>query len=142
MGFSNTLDGQARCQCPDSSEHDGGDGTCVDVGFCIARYHDGGDGSCVPNDQCVDGIDLNAEGTCVPPQQVQSEECAKYIECHGHYAAETNTSATNLDDYGPEGSCWSSSPEAADACTTACNLATTSLADALSNSALDLGPCG
>ena len=53
---------------------------------------------------------------------VQSQECADYITCQEAVDAEndTTTADTLADSYGDGGSCWSSTAEAADACTTAC----------------------
>ena len=142
-GYADEIDGQARCQCPGLYEHDGGDGTCVTFGFCAVGFHDGGDGSCVPDDQCVDDSELNEEGMCRPPHGNQSEECAQYVECQAHYDEMYELSETDLaGSYGPEGSCWMSSPEAADACTAACESAVESLSDALRTGELDPGPCG
>ena len=86
------------------------------------------------------GLTALIAAACGP---VQSEECAKYVDCQAHYDATFELSETDLSgSYGPEGSCWSSNQEAADACTTACENAVSSLADGLTTAEEDLGACG
>lgn len=52
---------------------------------------------------------------------VQSPECAQYIECQTAVDEEAGTDTANLDEtYGETGSCWTTTAEAAQACTDAC----------------------
>ncbi|MBL8950573.1 MAG: hypothetical protein JNK82_07350 [Myxococcaceae bacterium] len=53
----------------------------------------------------------------------QSADCADFVAC---YTA-TQTSPSNIDAYRSNGSCWSSGQATADACTSACRTALTSL---------------
>ena len=52
------------CDSPDY--HDGGDGSCIPTGTCIADFHNGGDGSCVPVGECIEGLRDGGGGLCVP----------------------------------------------------------------------------
>ena len=56
---------------------------------------------------------------------VQSEECAQYITCQEAVDAEagTDTASTLGDTYGEGGTCWTTTAEAATACTDACSSA-------------------
>lgn len=72
-------------------------------------------------------LSITALTACGP---VQSPECAKYIECQTAVDAEAGTTtADTLDDaYGAGGTCWTTTAEAAQACTDACVSATEALA--------------
>jgi len=85
------------------------------------------------------GLTALIAAACGP---VQSEECAKYVECQASYDEQFELTETDLSgSYGPEGSCWSSTQEAADACTAACESANSSLADGLTTAELDPAAC-
>ena len=58
----------------------------------------------------------------------QSPECAKYVACQTK--VESTVGAALDATYGTNGSCWKSSADVANACTTACKSATTALATA------------
>ena len=51
----------------------------------------------------------------------QSPECKKYLECANAVLEGAGDSQNSR--YGPQGSCWSTSVEAADACTRTCKSA-------------------
>lgn len=61
----------------------------------------------------------------------QSPECAQWLECQAAIDEELGTDqAADLEaDYGPTGTCWSTTAEAAQGCTTACIGALDGLAD-------------
>lgn len=71
----------------------------------------------------------------------QSEECAKYVACAAHYD-ELMDSTTDTSTYDVDGTCWQSTAEAADACTTACQNAVDGYKTALEAAGEDLGDCG
>jgi ABC-type glycerol-3-phosphate transport system substrate-binding protein len=70
---------------------------------------------------------------------VQSDSCAQYITCQEAIdEADGTSTADSLDSaYGATGTCWSSTAEAADACTTACDNAL----DAFETAYPDLDDC-
>jgi hypothetical protein len=61
-----------------------------------------------------------------PPEgPSQSSECEVFINCQAELDAINNTTVTEglMDTYGPNGSCWTTTPEAAQACSDACDTA-------------------
>jgi hypothetical protein len=63
----------------------------------------------------------------------QSADCKKYVDCQ---KAISPTAGAALDSsYGATGTCWTTTPAAADACTAACKTAIAALATANPNEA-------
>jgi hypothetical protein len=56
----------------------------------------------------------------------QSADCKKYVDCQKAVSASAGAALDST--YGATGSCWTTTPAAADACTAACKSAITALA--------------